>query len=51
METLQRTTRLPYTGRSHRAEWYRYALVVFDTLTIVYFIRSVSWPQTAVLSS
>ena len=51
MEKLQRTTRLLYTGRSHRAEWFRYALVAFDTLTIVYFILSVSWPQTALLTA
>jgi len=51
METLHRTIRLLYTGRSQRAQWFRYALVVFDTLTIVYFIVSVSWPQTALLSN
>jgi voltage-gated potassium channel len=51
METLHRTIRLLYTGRSQRAQWFRYALVVFDTLTILYFIVSVSWPQTALLSA
>ena len=51
METLHRTTRLLYTGRSHRAEWFRYALVVFDTATIVYFILSLSWPQTPLLTA
>ncbi len=49
MKTLHRNIRLLYTGRSQRAEWFRYALVVFDMLTIVYFIVSISWPQTAML--
>jgi voltage-gated potassium channel len=51
METLHRNIRLLYTGRSQSAQRFRYALVVFDTLTIVYFIVSVSWPQTALLSA
>lgn len=51
METLQRTIQLLYTGRSQRAQWFRYALVVFDTLTILYFIVSVSWPQTVLLGA
>lgn len=51
METLHRTIRLLYTGRSQGAEWFRYALVAFDTLTIVYFIVSVPWPQTALLTA
>jgi voltage-gated potassium channel len=51
METLHRNIRLLYTGRSQSAQRFRYALVVFDTLTIVYFIVSVSCPQTALLSA
>jgi len=51
METLHRTIRLLYTGRSQRAERFRYGLVVFDTLTIAYFIVSVSWQQTALLTA
>jgi voltage-gated potassium channel len=51
METLHRNIRLLYTGRSQSAQRFRYALVVFDTLTILYFIVSVSWPQTAALSA
>jgi voltage-gated potassium channel len=51
METLHRTIRLLYTGRSQSARRFRYALVVFDTLTILYFIVSVSWQQTALLSA
>jgi len=49
METVQRTIRLLYTGRSHKAEWFRYALVAFDVSTILYFIFSVTWPQTPLL--
>lgn len=51
METLHRTIRLLYTGRSERAEWFRYGLVAFDTLTILYFIVSISWEQTALLTA
>ena len=49
METLHRTIRLLYTGRSERAEWFRYGLVAFDTLTILYFIVSVSLQPTVKL--
>lgn len=51
METLHRNIRLLYTGRSQGSRRFRYALVAFDTLTIFYFILSVSWQQTALLSA
>lgn len=51
MKSLHRTIRLLYTGRSQRAQWFRYALVLFDTLTILYFILSVSWQQTVLMSA
>lgn len=51
METLHNAIRLLYTGRSKKAQWFRYALVVFDTLTILYFILSITWPQTGRLSA
>ena len=51
METLQNTVRLLYTGRSRTAERFRYALVAFDTLTILYFIASVAWQQTRLLGA
>lgn len=51
METLRRTIRLLYTGHSQGAEWFRYALVTFDALTILYFIISVTWEQTAIVTA
>lgn len=47
METLKRKIRQLYTGHSQGAQLFRYALVVFDVATIIYFIISVSWLQTA----
>ncbi len=49
METLHRTIRLLYTGRSQSAQRFRYALVALDTLTILYFIVSVSLQPTVKL--
>jgi len=49
METLHRNIRLLYTGRSQSARRFRYALVVLDTLTILYFIVSVAWQPTVEL--
>ncbi len=51
MKTLHHAIRLLYTGRGQTARWFRYALVSFDTLTIVYFIISITWPQTGLLSA
>lgn len=39
---LHRTVRLLYNGRSRRAATFRYALVVFDVATIVYFLLTVA---------
>jgi voltage-gated potassium channel len=44
MEDLHRTIRLLYTGRSQRARRFRYGLIVFDSLTIVYFILTAALP-------
>ncbi|MDX1822587.1 MAG: ion channel [Paracoccaceae bacterium] len=46
MATAQHHIRQLYTGRSRTARVFRYALVVFDTLTILYFITSITWPQS-----
>lgn len=40
MEELHRSIRLLYTGRSQRARRFRYGLIVFDALTIAYFIAT-----------
>lgn len=50
MDSLKRSIRLLYTGSSQTARAFRYLLVVFDTLTILYFITSITWSQTAFLS-
>tara|TARA_R110000822_G_scaffold25993_4_gene78673 strand:- start:1596 stop:2411 length:816 start_codon:yes stop_codon:yes gene_type:complete len=46
MEELHRTLRLLYTGQSQRARRFRYGLIIFDALTIVYFIATVALPTT-----
>jgi voltage-gated potassium channel len=49
MEELHRTIRLLYTGRSQGARRFRYGLVVFDALTIAYFIATAALPMTPVM--
>jgi voltage-gated potassium channel len=49
MEELYRTIRLLYTGRSQGARRFRYGLVVFDALTIAYFIATAALPMTPVM--
>jgi voltage-gated potassium channel len=44
MTDLHRTVRLLYTGNSRRARRFRYGLIVFDALTIVYFIAVAALP-------
>ncbi len=51
MEELHRSIRLLYAGRSQRAQRFRYALIVFDLLTIIYFIATASLPTTPALSA
>ena len=51
MKELHRTLRLLYTGQSQRARRFRYALIVFDALTIVYFIATVALPTTPVTAA
>ncbi len=46
MEELRRTIRLLYTGQSQRARRFRYGLIVFDALTIIYFIAAAALPAT-----
>jgi len=43
---LRRTVRLLYEGRSRRAVLFRYALIVFDVATILYFIVAAAAPST-----
>ena len=51
MTSLHHMIRHLYTGQSRRAAWFRYALVAFDAATIVYFIVSVTWTQTPVVTA
>lgn len=46
MTDLHRTVRLLYTGNSRRARRFRYGLIAFDALTIVYFIAVAALPVT-----
>jgi len=51
MEELHRTIRLLYTGQSQRARRFRYGLIVFDALTVVYFIATAALPTTPVTTA
>jgi voltage-gated potassium channel len=46
MKDLHRTVRLLYTGNSQRARRFRYGLITFDALTIIYFIAVAALPVT-----
>jgi voltage-gated potassium channel len=51
MQELHRTIRLLYTGQSQRARRFRYGLIFFDTLTILYFIATAALPVTPVTTA
>ena len=51
MEELHRSIRLLYAGRSQRAQRFRYALIIFDLLTIIYFIATASLLTTPALAA
>ena len=51
MEELHRTIRLLYTGQSQRARRFRYGLIVFDAVTIVYFIATAALPTTPFMAA
>jgi voltage-gated potassium channel len=47
---IRREVRLLYEGRSKRAKRFRYALIVFDVASIIYFVGAVALPVTPVLT-
>ncbi|WP_246022317.1 potassium channel family protein [Pararhodobacter zhoushanensis] len=47
---LHRELRLLYNGRSERAKRFRYALIVFDVASILYFIVAAALPYTTPLT-
>jgi len=49
MTEFRRTVRLLYTGQSQRARRFRYGLITFDAITIVYFVATAAFPPTAVI--
>lgn len=51
MEELHRTVRLLYTGQSQRARRFRYGLIVFDAVTIAYFIATAALPATPAMTA
>lgn len=51
MSELHQTIRLLYTGRSQRARRFRYGLIVFDALSIVYFIGTVALTATPLVTT
>ena len=50
MQELQATLRHLYTGRSRSSAVFRYTLIAFDAITIVYFILTVALPVTPVIA-
>lgn len=44
--SLHREIRLLYTGRSKRAKRFRYTLILFDVLSISFFVIAAALPQT-----
>lgn len=50
MADLHREIRLLYTGRSRKARLFRYGLITFDALTIVYFVLTAALPQTPLMT-
>jgi len=46
MEEFHRTVRLLYTGRGKSARRFRYGIIVFDALSIIYFIATAALPVT-----
>jgi len=50
MTDLKSKIRRLYTGNSKRARRFRYGLITFDALTIVYFITTVALPETTTLT-
>lgn len=51
MEEIHRTIRLLYTGQSQRARRFRYGLIIFDALTILYFIATAALPATPTMTA
>ncbi|MGY3437603.1 MULTISPECIES: ion channel [unclassified Marinovum] len=51
MEDLHRSIRLLYTGQSLRARRFRYGVIVFDALTIGFFIATAALPTTPTLTA
>lgn len=49
MNGLHETVRRLYNGSSQRARRFRYGLIVFDTLSILYFIATAALPATPLL--
>jgi voltage-gated potassium channel len=51
MKEFHRAIRLLYTGKSQRALRFRYGLIIFDALTIIYFIATVALPATRAITA
>lgn len=51
MKETRRKIRLLYTGQSQRVRRFRYGLITFDALTIIYFIAAAALPTTPVTAT
>jgi voltage-gated potassium channel len=50
VQETRRKIRLLYNGQSQRARRFRYGLIAFDALTIVYFVATAALPATPVMT-
>ena len=51
MKELHHAIRLLYTGQSPRAQRFRYGLIIFDSLTIFYFIATAALPAASTMTA
>ena len=51
MKELHHAIRLLYTGQSPRAQRFRYGLIIFDALTIFYFIATAALPAASTMTA
>jgi voltage-gated potassium channel len=51
LSSMKNSVVMLYTGASQTSVGFRYALIIFDLLTIVYFIVTASWPDSLELTA
>ena len=51
MNSLRSTIKSLYDGQNTRSRRFRYGLILFDSLTIIYFIATAALPSTPVITA